>query len=117
MNSLNVSLQFPSLSKNLTSSKASPSATWWTPLSLKKLSNSRLVIAVRHISPTRTVVVDEPVDPYYPLPPRAIPVDPLYPRALPVPRPLPADPLRMSPTRKPLLRLYEEDELVHSLKE
>ena len=56
---------------------------------------------VRHISPTRTVVVDEPVDPLYPL--SRVPVDPY---------PLP----RLSPG-KPILRLYEEDELVHSLKE
>jgi len=60
---------------------------------------------VRHISPTRTVVVDEPVDPLYPLP-------------FPVPRAYPLDPLpRVSPSRGPPLRLFEEDELVHSLKE
>lgn len=56
---------------------------------------------VRHISPTRTVVVDEPIDPIY----------------RPLPRPLPVDPVRLSPSRKPILRLFEEDELVHSLKE
>jgi len=76
-------------------------------------SIGRTVPVVRHISPTRTVIVDEPIDRIHPLDryPRVHPLDPL-------PRALPFDPLpRLSPSRKPLLRLYEEDELVHSLKE
>ena len=85
---------------------------------------------VRHISPTRTVIVDEPIDPIYPLSyPRVHPLDPLprlhpldpLPRVHPLdplPRALPAfDPRRLSPTRKPILRVFEEDEFVHSLKE
>lgn len=100
-------------------------------------SLGRTMPVVRRVSPTRTIIDEVPVDPYYPLPPREpldpyyplpprdpllspLPREPLYPlspRGRPLPRPLLADPYRLSPTRKPILRPFEEDELVHSLRD
>lgn len=70
------------------------------PGSPLRASSPRKVVEV---SPGRRVVVEEPPRVVYP-PPYA-------------PVPVALSPARLSPSRKPVLPLYQEDELVHSLKE
>ena len=55
------------------------------------------------VSPGRRVVIEEPPRALYP--PPYVPVD------------VRLSPARLSPSRKPVLPLYQEDELIHSLKE
>ena len=66
---------------------------------LRSSSPARVV----EVSPGRRVVVEEPPRVLYPPP---------Y-----VPVPVALSPARLSPSRKPVLPLYQEDELIHSLKE
>ena len=70
------------------------------PGSPLRASSPRKVVEV---SPGRRVIVEEPPRVVYP-PPYA-------------PVPVALSPARLSPSRKPVLPLYQEDELVHSLKE
>ena len=70
------------------------------PGSPLRTSSPRRIVEV---SPGRRVVVEEPPRAFYP--PPYVPVD------------VRLSPARLSPSRKPVLPLYQEDELIHSLKE
>jgi len=65
-----------------------------------RTSSPRRIVEV---SPGRRVVIEEPPRALYP--PPYVPVD------------VRLSPARLSPSRKPVLPLYQEDELIHSLKE
>jgi hypothetical protein len=73
---------------------------------------------VVQVSPTRTAVIEEVVDyPLYPSPRRFYDPLPLPPRRVSPVRLAPGYPLPPPLPGKPLLRPFEEDELVHGLKE
>lgn len=74
---------------------------------LRSSSPARVV----EVSPRRTVVEVSPGR-------RVVYDDPIPPRVIPAPYvPVVVHPGRLSPSRKPVLPLYQEDELIHSLKE
>ena len=75
------------------------------PGSPLRTSSPRRVVEV---SPGRRVVVEEP--------PRVVYPPAVYPPPY-APVPVALSPARLSPSRKPVLPLYQEDELIHSLKE
>lgn len=73
---------------------------------------------VVQVSPTRTAVIEEVVDyPLYPSPRRFYDPLPLPPRRMSPVRLIPGYPLPPPLPGKPVLRPFEEDELVHGLKE
>jgi len=77
-------------------------------------------VRVVEVSPGRRVVVEERpfvplAPPLYVSPSRLAP--PIYASPPILAPPLYASPSRLAPSRKPILPLYQEDELIHSLKE
>lgn len=82
---------------------------------LRSSSPGRVVRTVETSPGRRVTVVEEPtrVATVYP-PPRVVPV---YPPVQPPAFVRTVSPSRLSPSRKPVLPLYQEDELIHALKE
>ena len=86
------------------------------PGSPLRTSSPRRIVEV---SPGRTVVIEDPPRAVYPSPyvPRVVEVSPGRRVVVDPYGPIALDPARFSPSRKPVLPLYQEDELIHSLKE
>ena len=86
------------------------------PGSPLRTSSPRRIVEV---SPRRTVVIEDPPRAVYPSPyvPRVVEVSPGRRVVVDPYGPIALDPARFSPSRKPVLPLYQEDELIHSLKE
>jgi len=86
------------------------------PGSPLRTSSPRRIVEV---SPGRTVVIEDPPRAVYPSPyvPRVVEVSPSRRVVVDPYGPIALDPARFSPSRKPVLPLYQEDELIHSLKE